>query len=79
MGAYLVLIALAVAVNLILTPAYRGGTPDYAAWEIMNWFIAVGTFLVLVVSVMRRHALGGGRATRWPTCWHRQCSTGRSC
>ena len=59
LGASLVLIALAVAVNLILTPVYYDGAPDYPAWEIMNWFMAVGAFLVLVVSVMRRHALGG--------------------
>ena len=59
LGAYLVLIAIAVAANLILTPVYHDGAPDYPVWKIINWFMAVGTFLVLVVSVMRRHALGG--------------------
>ena len=59
LGAYLVLIAIAVAANLILTPVYHDGAPDYPVWKIINWFMAVGTFLVLVVSVMRRHALSG--------------------
>ena len=34
LGACLVLIALAVAVNLILTPVYRDAAPDYPAWGI---------------------------------------------
>ena len=36
LGAYLVLIAIAVAANLILTPVYHDGAPDYPVWQIIN-------------------------------------------
>ena len=36
LGAYLVLIAIAVAANLVLTPVYQDGAPDYPVWQIIN-------------------------------------------
>ena len=39
---YLALTALAVFFNLILTPVYHDGSPDYPVWEIINYFMAAG-------------------------------------
>ena len=39
---YLVLTALAVFFNLILTPVYHDGSPDYPVWKIVNYFMAAG-------------------------------------
>ena len=55
---YLVLTALAVFFNLILTPVYHDGSPDYPVWKIINYFMAVGTILALAASFIRRRAAG---------------------
>ena len=56
----LVATAVAVAVNLILTPVYHDGSPDYPVWEVINWFMAASTLVALVVSVLRKRELGSG-------------------
>ena len=53
---YLVLTALAVFFNLILTPVYHDGSPDYPVWKIVNYFMAAGTILALATSYLRRRA-----------------------
>lgn len=49
--------AAAAAANLILTPAYHDGSPDYPVWEVINWFMAASTLVALVVSVRRKREL----------------------
>ena len=51
---FLVAMAVAVAVNLILTPVYHDGSPEYPVWRILNWFMAVAVFLALAASYLRR-------------------------
>ena len=58
LAAFLVLTAITVALNFILTPVYHDGSPDYAIWEIVNWFMAVAVFVALVVSYLQRRTLG---------------------
>lgn len=53
---YLGLTGLAVFFNLILTPAYHDGSPDYPVWEIINYFMAAGALLALAASYLRRRA-----------------------
>ena len=60
---FLVLTAMAVALNLILTPVYHDGSPEYPVWRILNWFMAAGVLVSLVVSYLRRHGLGTGEAS----------------
>ena len=55
---YLVLTALAVFFNLILTPVYHDGSPEYPVWKIVNYFMAAGTILALAASFIRRRAAG---------------------
>ena len=42
-AAYLVLVAVAVAVLFIITPLYHpGGDAPFPEWKVLNWFMAVG-------------------------------------
>ncbi len=63
LAAFLVLTSIAVALNLILTPVYHDGSPDYPIWEIVNWFMAVAVFVALVVSYLQRRTLGSEGAS----------------
>ena len=63
LAGFLVLVAVAVVINLILTPVYHDGSPEYPVWRILNWFMAVGAFVTLVVGYLRRRALGSGEAS----------------
>ena len=56
-GAYLVVTGIAVAVHLAVTPLYHDGSPDYPVWEIVNYFIAIGVAIVLVVGILRKRAI----------------------
>ena len=58
LAVFLVATAIAVAANLILAPVYHDGAPDYPVWKIINWFMAAGVVIALVVSCLRRRALG---------------------
>ena len=60
---FLVLTAPAVALNFILTPVYHDGSPEYPVWRILNWFMAAGVLVSLVVSYLRRHGLRTGEAS----------------
>ena len=54
---FLVAMAIAVALNLILTPVYHDGAPDYPVWEIMNWFMAAAVIVALIANIMRKRTL----------------------
>ena len=58
LAAFLMATAIAVVLNLILTPVYHDGSPDYPTWRILNWFMAVAVIVALVISHLRRRALG---------------------
>ena len=60
---FLVLTAAAVGLNLILTPVYHDGSPEYPVWRILNWFMAAGVLICLVVSSLRRRDLASGEAS----------------
>ena len=60
LGVFLVVIAIVVAINLMATPLYHDGSEDYPIWKIVNWFMAVGVVAALIVSAMRKRALGAG-------------------
>ena len=62
LAVYLVVTALAAAVLLIVTPLIHDGSADYPLWKIFNWFMAVGVVVMLVVSFVRKRALGDGGA-----------------
>ena len=56
LAVFLVVTAIAVVLNLILTPVYHDGSAEYPVWKILNWFMAAGVLVALVVSVLRRRA-----------------------
>ncbi len=54
-AAYLVLLAVAVAVNFIVTPWYHpGGDEPFEVWEILDYFMAVGMVLALGYSYLEK-------------------------
>ncbi len=57
LAVFLVAIGVVVALNLIFTPLYHDGSPDYPLWRIVNWFMAAGVLIALVVNLSRRHKL----------------------
>ncbi len=56
---YLVVTGIVVAVHLAVTPLYHDGSPDYPVWEIVNYFMAVGAVIVLLVGIARKRAING--------------------
>ena len=51
--------ALAAWLNLMLTPVYHDGSPDYPVWRVINWFMAASSLTALVVNGLRRRAIEG--------------------
>ena len=59
-GLYLILVAVAVAVNFLATPLYHpGGDEPFAVWEILDWFMAVAlVFTILTAYHIKRFVDG---------------------
>ncbi len=57
LGAYLLLTAIAVALLFIITPLIHDGSPEYPYWTIMNYFMALGAPLMLVLTFLYRRQL----------------------
>ena len=53
-AAYLVATAIAVLVLFIVTPLTHDGSPEYPIWKILNYFMAVSVFIMLVVGCCRK-------------------------
>ena len=53
LAVYLAITALAAALLLGVTPLFHDGSAEYPMWRVLNWFMALGVVILLVVSVMR--------------------------
>ena len=53
LAVFLTLTAIAAALNLILTPVYHDGSPDYPIWKILNWFMAAAVLVCLVEAFLQ--------------------------
>ncbi len=60
LAVFLIATAAATFANLILTPVYHDGSPDYPVWKIINWFMAASALIALVVSCIRKIHLKKG-------------------
>ncbi|MCE2403632.1 MAG: hypothetical protein J4F43_00550 [Dehalococcoidia bacterium] len=57
---YLVLLAVAVAVNFIATPLYHpGGDEPFRVWEVLNYFMAVGIVLTVAAGYVEKRSVSG--------------------
>ena len=56
-GLYLLITAVAVFLNLIATPLYHDGSPDYPVWEVMNYFMALGAVVMLALTFIYKMRL----------------------
>ena len=59
LAVFLVVTGIAAAALLIVTPLTHDGSPDYPVWKILNWFMAAGVVIVLVVAFLRKHVREG--------------------
>ena len=59
LGILLVGTAVVAAVNLALTPLYHDGSDTYPVWELINWFMAASTIVLLAAGYLRRRDLAG--------------------
>ena len=53
LAVYLAITAVAAALLLGVTPLFHDGSPEYPMWRALNWFMALGVVILLVVSAMR--------------------------
>ncbi len=58
-GIYLIVIALAVSLNWMVTPLIDNSSGDYPIWVALNWFMAPAVALALIVNVIRKLRLWG--------------------
>ncbi len=65
LGAYAVLLALAVGAHFVLTPLYDDGSTGYPVWRIFNWFMAAGVIVVLVASSVWKIRMADDKAEGW--------------
>ncbi len=57
-AAYLVLLAVVVALNFIATPLYHpGGDEPFTVWEFLNWFMAAGIVITIAVAFAAKRAV----------------------
>ena len=56
LAAFLVVVGFLVWANLIATPVYHDGSPDYPVWQILNYFMAVAAVIILVKGFLMRRA-----------------------
>ncbi len=63
LAVFLVATAVAVALNLILTPFYYDLSQDYPVWKIIKWFMAGGALIALAVSFLRKRTLNSKEAS----------------
>ena len=52
----LVAVGFLVWANLIATPIYHDGSPEYPVWQILNYFMAVAAVIILVKGFLMRRA-----------------------
>ena len=53
LGIYLLGSALVVAVHFVFSPFYRDALDPIAVWSVLDWFMAVGIVVAVVVNVRR--------------------------
>ena len=62
LGAYAILLAIAVGLHFIVTPLYDDGSTGFPVWNVFNWFMAVGVLLALIAGLIRKLRPGGAGA-----------------
>ena len=57
------LVAIAIPVHFIITSFYHpGDDPYFAAWAVMNWFMAPAVVVALVASYLQKRRMDGDEA-----------------
>ena len=56
LAVFLVAVGFLAWANLIATPIYHDGSPEYPVWQILNYFMAVAAVIILVKGFLMRRA-----------------------
>jgi hypothetical protein len=59
LGVALGVIAVGVAAHFIFDPFYEDAVNTGRMWNVVNWFMAFGVVVALIVNYLRKRALGG--------------------
>ena len=60
--------ALVVLFHFVLNPFYEDAVDPISVWHVLNWIMAVGIFITLVLTYIRRERLGADSATTMHIC-----------
>lgn len=58
LAVFLIVVGFLAWANLIATPLYHDGSPDYPVWRILNYFMAVAVLIMLVKGFLMRRDHG---------------------
>ena len=62
-GAFLIITGIVVFATLVMTPLFHDGSEDYPVWEVVNYFMTVGTIFIVLTGIHRRISLGEDAST----------------
>ena len=62
------LMAAVVLFHFVLNPFYEGAVDPISVWHVLNWMMAVGVIISLVLTYVRRERLGADDATTMHIC-----------
>ena len=62
LGFVLVVTAVVVGINWVITPIHHDGSPQYPVWKVVNWFIAFSVVVTLIANIARKRAVGSDGA-----------------
>ena len=74
LAVYLVVVGFLAWANLIATPLYHDGSPDYPVWRILNYFMALAVLIMLVKGFTMRREHAAGEADGCDTLEHLRVS-----
>ena len=74
LAAFLVAVGFLAWANLMATPLYHDGSPDYPVWRVLNYFMAAAVLIMLVKGLLMRRGHAAREAEGGDTIEHLRVS-----
>lgn len=74
LAVFLVAVGFLAWANLMATPLYHDGSPDYPVWRVLNYFMALAVLIMLVKGFLMRREHAGREADGSDTIEHLRVS-----
>ena len=74
LAVFLIAVGFLAWANLIATPLYHDGSPDYPVWRVLNYFMALAVLIMLVKGFLMRRAHAAREADGCDTIEHLRVS-----